>query len=563
MAESVLTNNQILQGLAKSAVAGLKATWTINEQNWVPVNLTTKQRLFLDLPHLEVLYGGAAGGGKTTAIAAGALQYVDRPGYHSLLLRRTFADLSKPGSLMDVLHSWLHGTGAKWNDQKKQWKFPATGSIIQFGYIEQNNDKYRYKSDEYHSIFFDELTSFDEEPYVYLMSRLRRRKGSDIPLRMRAGTNPGDIGAVWCKARFVPEDFSVDRARQSQFVEKIGMDGQGNPVVRAFVPALLSDNPGLDAEGYLTSLNQLDPVSREQLLKGDWNIAVKGDVYPEWDEKYHVIGWDEFERVVGCRRIPENWLIGIGMDWGSTESHPYVVSFVARAPESSPLAGKTFLYKSLSGYAEPPRQVAMKIWDTLNEHKEFDRCYVWLMSHEAKSVRDTMVMEHGLPFGAWKPDRTAGIAQVRDFLQIRGEMPDSFHPQLQGSPSLYLVVDDDERAFPRTDLGLARHRMEFPLYHYTEAGIPENRKLNDAMDSLRGIMAVFGPPIAPLTEEERLQKRIKDFQLDAPLRTMDEYDKVIWEMSRQSHIKEIIEDEKSKNRLNHPMDQWKREILND
>lgn len=555
--------NGELQKLAQQAAGALKSSWiTVEEHSWVPITLTEKQSLFLNLPHLEVLYGGAAGGGKTTAIAAGALQYVNDPNYHCLLLRRTFADLSKPGSLMDVLYNWLSGTGARWNDQKKQWRMPS-GALIQFGYIETNQDKFRYKSDEYQSIFFDELTSFDEEPYVYLMSRLRKKKESRLPLRMRAGTNPGDIGAVWVMNRFVPDGFSVEEARANQFVEKVGFDAEGTEIKRAFVPALLTDNPGIDAESYLRSLNQLDPVTREQLLKGDWQIQQKGDVYPEWDERFHVITWSQFEQVTGSRRIPQSWLLGVGMDWGSTEGHPYAISFVARAGDNSPLAGKVFLYKAITGFAEPPRVVAEKIYDTLREDNGFDRVHVWLMSHEAKSVRDTMVMDHGLPFGAWKPDRSGGIAQVRDFLQVQGKDKVK-HPfkDLAGSPSLFLIVDDEEAHFPKTDRGLARHRLEFPLYHYDEMGLPV-RKINDAMDSLRGVAGAFFPPIAALSPEEQLKGKIDSFKLeDIEEGLISGERKAVIEMSQKYHIDSLIREERARQGgSSHPLDMWKESNL--
>lgn len=541
-----------LKEITTIAAANLKSAWTMSEHSWCPLSLTQKQQLFLDLPHMEALYGGAAGGGKTIALAAGALQYVDRPEFHALLLRRTFADLSKPGSLMDVLHDWLSGSGARWNDQRKQWRFPS-GAKIQFGYIEVEQDKHRYRSDSYQYIAFDEVTAFEQGPYVYLISRLRRPANSTIPLRVRSGTNPGDIGTIWVMDRFIPEGFSVDDARENLYVEKFGIDGAGNQIKRAFVPALLSDNPGIDQAAYITSLNQLDSVTRAQLLQGDWQIKVRGDVYPEWDERYHVIRWSDFYRLVGSSRIPESWLLGVGMDWGGTESHPYHVTFCARAPEKSILAGKVFVYASLTGYAEPPRLVAEKIYDILKKDNAFDRVHVWLMSHEAKSVRDTMVMDHGLPFGGWKPDRTGGIAQVRDFLQVRGDKPDHFHPDLKGSPSLYLIVADDEYAFAKTDAGLARLRLEFPLYHYDSQGLPE-RKINDAMDSLRGLAGAFFPPTAPLTQEDKLRDKINSFTLDTPTGPVDEYHKAIHDMSRQYYIEQIIAEEKAKGGMSHPLD---------
>ena len=124
----------------------------------------------------ETLYGGAAGGGKSDWLLMSALDYVDVPGYAALLLRRTYQDLAKPGALIDRAHSWLHQTDARWNEQKKQWRFPS-GAVIDFGYLEQANDVYQYQSAEYQMVGFDELTQFEEPQYLYLFSRLRRLRG--------------------------------------------------------------------------------------------------------------------------------------------------------------------------------------------------------------------------------------------------------------------------------------------------------------------------------------------------------------------------------------------------
>jgi hypothetical protein len=77
-----------------------------------------------DVP-LEALYGGAAGGGKSTALLMGALLYVDVPGYSALILRRTYTDLALPGALMDVAHEWLEGSAATWHEMEKTWRFPS------------------------------------------------------------------------------------------------------------------------------------------------------------------------------------------------------------------------------------------------------------------------------------------------------------------------------------------------------------------------------------------------------------------------------------------------------
>jgi len=223
---------------------------------------TNRQGAFLDLTCREALYGGAAGGGKTDALLMAALQYADVPGYAALILRRSYQDLALPGAIMDRANDWLRPTAAHWNDTDHRWTFPS-GATITFGYLQTENDKYRYQSAEFQYIAFDELTQFKESQYLYLIgSRLRRKAGVETPLRARAASNPGGVGHEWVKERFLAAHEEDDRV---------------------FVPARLADNPYLDATEYLCSLDQLDAVTRAQLLEGNWDVLPEGDRFKrEW-----------------------------------------------------------------------------------------------------------------------------------------------------------------------------------------------------------------------------------------------------------------------------------------
>src|SRR5882757_1647282 len=122
------------------------AIFSARQNKFCPQIPTERQKLFLSLSdEREVFYGGAAAGGKSSALLMAALEYVDVPDYAALLLRRTYADLSKPGALLDRAAQWFRGKGARWNDQKKQWTFPS-GAKITFGYLESETDKYNYLS---------------------------------------------------------------------------------------------------------------------------------------------------------------------------------------------------------------------------------------------------------------------------------------------------------------------------------------------------------------------------------------------------------------------------------
>ena len=230
---------------------------------YIPHKPTTQQAAFLKLDALEALYGGAAGGGKSDALLMDALQDVMTPGYSAILFRRTYQDLSLPGALLERSRQWLEGTDAHWDGVKKQWRFPS-GAILAFGYLDTDADRFRYQSAEFQFIGWDELTQFPEGWYRYLLSRLRRLKSMDVPVRSRGATNPGGIGHEWVKRRFLQED-------------------------RPFVPAKLADNPHLDAEGYRASLAQLDSVTRKQLEEGEWVQDASGLLFPEFNAQIHCI----------------------------------------------------------------------------------------------------------------------------------------------------------------------------------------------------------------------------------------------------------------------------------
>lgn len=242
-------------------LASLQGALTPRLTKYIPYNPTPKQRAFLLMNGTkEILYGGAAGGGKSVAQLMAALQFVDVPGYSAILFRKTYADLSLPGALIDMSKQWLmpfvESKEVKWSEKEKKYIFPS-GASLSFGYLESDNDCYRYQGAEFQYIGMDECTHISPANYRYLFSRLRKTKDLQVPLRFRATANPGGEYGEYYYQRF--------------FVE-------GADKGRIFIGAGLDDNPHLDAEQYKESLNELDPVVKEQLLNGNWEIKASGDM---------------------------------------------------------------------------------------------------------------------------------------------------------------------------------------------------------------------------------------------------------------------------------------------
>lgn len=238
---------------------------------WKP-NAGPQSAYLLDFGR-ESLYGGAAGGGKSIALMMAASQFLHVPGYSALLLRKTYADLERPGALMDIADQWWKGRPGVWfdrNNHRYTFATPDGGrSQIMFGGLDNETDRFKYQGGAFHFVGYDELTQFKERDYRYLFSRMRRvREGalSRIPIRMRCTTNPGGVGHEWVYKRFIAKWEAWKK-------------GNAGRPPRNFWPALLADNPKLDQEDYIRSMDELDPVTRAQLLRGDWNIRPDGRMF--------------------------------------------------------------------------------------------------------------------------------------------------------------------------------------------------------------------------------------------------------------------------------------------
>lgn len=234
---------------------------------WEP---TPRQAAFLASPADEALYGGAAGGGKSAAVVALPLRWIDNPRFNALVLRRDTTQLRDLIAKTEALYPAL---GAKLNLTTGTWRFPS-GARVWFTHCEHETDVSRFDGQEFHLVVFDELTHFTERQYRAIRARIR---GTDptLPRATRATTNPGGPGHEWVFARFAawldpkhPRPSEPGRLRWYAGDDEVAR-GTPDALSRTFVPAKLEDNPHVTSE-YRAALLQLDPLRRAQLLSGDW-----------------------------------------------------------------------------------------------------------------------------------------------------------------------------------------------------------------------------------------------------------------------------------------------------
>jgi len=240
---------------------------------WEP---SEKQRLFLSATEDEVLYGGAAGGGKSDALLVDALgasqNATEYSSYRAIIFRKSFPELEELIDRSQELYPQVV-PGARFDAQSKNWNFPS-GAKIRFRYMDHVKDRFKYQGHQYQYIGWDELTQHETDiGYRYLLSRLR---GVDNRLSwyVRATCNPGGFGHEWVKERWdVPDDGS-----QSNFKIQLRKKWW----FRRFIPARIDDNKHLADTDYKDQLEMLGEMERKALLDGRWDVAeIQGAIYQE------------------------------------------------------------------------------------------------------------------------------------------------------------------------------------------------------------------------------------------------------------------------------------------
>lgn len=250
------------------------------------------QEQFLSSPADIVIYGGAAGGGKTYGLLMEPLRHITNPEFDAVCFRRTSPQVTNPGGLWDTSEKLYPLLGAKANRTSMQWRF-ASGASVRFAHLQYETNKYDWQGSQIVLLMFDELTHFTEGQFWYLISRNRSTSG--IRPYVRATTNPDADSWV---AKFInwwigPDGYPIpDRAGKVRWMarindtlfwadspEQLKAEHPGcEPKSVTFIPAKLEDNPALMAAdpGYMANLMAQSLVERERLLGGNWKIRPEG-----------------------------------------------------------------------------------------------------------------------------------------------------------------------------------------------------------------------------------------------------------------------------------------------
>jgi hypothetical protein len=401
--EKVLTSNVLTESETKKLPDQIQQHLDTTGSHVAFMPNEGPQTDFLAASEKDVLYGGAAGGGKSFAMLIDPLRYCHFSEHRALILRRSMPELRE---LIDKSRELYPKAfkGAKFKEVEKLWQFPS-GAKIEFGFLERDADVYRYQGQAYSWIGFDEITHLPTEfGWNYLASRLRTTN-PELPTYLRCTANPGGVGAHWVKKRYI-EPHEENKTFK-------GSDG----LTRKFIPARLQDNPFLAEDGeYERMLLSLPAVQRKQLLEGNWEIN-EGAAFAEFDTSIHVI--PPFE-------LPTWWERTKGIDYGyASES---CCLWGAIDPEDKTLIIYRELYrKGLTGEV---------LGDTLNDMEANEVKSItgvldtaaWARTGYTGPTIGEMLMLKGHKLRRADKNRVAGKVQLHEYLR-RDEK--SGRPRLQ------------------------------------------------------------------------------------------------------------------------------------
>ena len=373
-----------------------------SEKNVIFSPNTGPQEDFLAAAETDVLYGGAAGGGKSYAMLVDPLRYAHRASHRALIIRRSMPELRE---LIDKSRELYPKAfpGCKYREVEKLWNFPS-GAKIEFGFLERDADVYRYQGQAYSWIGFDEITHLPTEfPWNYLASRLRTTDSEIIPY-MRCTANPGGVGAHWVKKRYIDPNEPNESF--------LGADG----LTRKFIPARLEDNPYLAEDGrYEQMLKALPPTQRKQLLEGNWDVN-EGAAFTEFDTNMHVI--TPFE-------IPISWERVKGIDYGYASESACIWATID--PTDGTLIVYRELYrKGLTGQDLGSIITEMELSDPFSVAGVLDTAAWARTGTTGPTVGETLVRQ-GHKLRRADKNRIQGKVQIHEYLRLQ----QSGRPRLQ------------------------------------------------------------------------------------------------------------------------------------
>lgn len=286
------------------------------------------QELFLSTPADIAIYGGSAGGGKTWALMAEPLRHVANSRFGAVIFRRSYAEITKEGGMWDesrAIYPLLGGSPVRGD---LYYRFPS-GARISFGHLQYEDTLEDWKGAQITLLAFDQLETFTERQFFYMLSRNRSLCGVRPYVRASCNPEPGwlaDFLSWW-----IAEDGYADMSRAGKLRWMVRKNEQvcwgdsreemlethgdeSHPLSVTFIPATVYDNKLLMQKNpeYVANLMALSLVDRARLL-GDKKRGGNWKIKPSAGKVFNRDWFEIVEAVPASGRVVRRW------DFAATE----------------------------------------------------------------------------------------------------------------------------------------------------------------------------------------------------------------------------------------------------
>ena len=442
-----------------------------------------KQKLFLGSHAKHTGFGGARGGGKSWVVQNKAERLcLNYKGIKCLIVRRTYPELMNNHIM--PLQDKLPRNIARYNKTEKLFRF-FNGSVIKFGYCNNDKDLDQYQGAEYDIIFLDEATQLQEMWIKKIIACLRG--ANSFPKRIYYTCNPGGASHGYFKRLFIDKKYE---------------DGE-NAEDYYFIQSLVTDNVALMAAqpDYIKQLESLPPKLREAWLYGRWDIF-EGQFFEDFRETPDIdlctkagitpeqaLEQRRFTHVIEPFEIPRGWNIMRSYDFGYNK--PFSLGYWAVDYD-----GILYRIMELYGCTQTPDEgVKWTPDEQFDKIAELERTHPWLKGRKiVDSIADPAI---------WDASRGESIAETATRYGIYFTPGD--HERIPGWMQVHYRFQFDENGYPRMYVfnNCKAFIRTIPLMMYSETH-PEDldTKLEDhCPDEVRYMC--MSRPIKPIKSIEK------------------------------------------------------------
>lgn len=249
-----------------------------------------------------LVYGGAAGSGKSYWLCIELLKYVFLAGYVGLLMRRTYADLVGPGTIWEETRGLYPLAGGTEIGSPLHWRFPSGAKIWAKHMAHEKDLEKLFRGTQPAVVALDEATDWPESAFWFLLNRMRTKIGIRPRMRMTCNPDPDHwlakflswwidddgypieerSGVLRYMLRHNGEIVWADAPKELHKYLDEGERPEDRILSVTFVSAKLTDNKKLLEQdpAYLGKLKMLPPVEQARYLGGNWRAkAAKGDYF--------------------------------------------------------------------------------------------------------------------------------------------------------------------------------------------------------------------------------------------------------------------------------------------